>query len=75
LAKVMAILVEIDYTTIHVNQHSDNWADHKLVISRLFSDFSVFFSGALSVKIPSPFFLIENISSVKVKAPNILLPR
>jgi hypothetical protein len=24
LAKVMAILVEIDYTTIHVNQHSDN---------------------------------------------------
>ena len=64
LAKVMAILVEVDNSSIHVNQHSYDWANYKLVVSWLLGYLSVIFCWTLRIKVSSPFFLGENISCI-----------
>ena len=71
----MAIFVEVDDASIHVHKHANNGANNKLVGSGLLVDFSVFLSGALSVEVPSPLLLGENVSSIKVEAPHVMLPR
>jgi hypothetical protein len=75
LAEVMSIFVKVYDSSVHINEHSNDGSDNKLVVPGFSGHFPVVLGGALRIEVAPPLFVVENVSSVQIEAPDVLLSR